>query len=367
MEDLQDSTKDTFRDLSTETDVFDAVATALHTTLNPDISAVLSEVDGELTVEVHRGSGDGVANADFSLTSLPFMCQRRKEACKIDDTADVRSTSVATEQGDTGLSDYRSLLLIPFGSSSVVLLGSRQAGAFTEADFHLARTITSLATACLETRRSEGSMDAQDEWIEQIAAVLSHDVGNILTSLAGNLELAREDIGAETYERLDQSVDRLEQLIDDAVDALRSGRAELEIEVVDLEASVKEAWELAGDEDAQLVIGDLGQTHADESKLRQVFENLFANAVTHGDSDGMVWVGRFEDGLFVEDSGPGIPPDERDRVFEPGYTSTDGNTGFGLPIVSWIVNAHGWEISMTESDFGGARFEISDVPYVLAE
>jgi len=81
------------------------------------------------------------------------------------------------------------------------------------------------------------------------------------------------------------------------------------------------------------------------------------------ESDVMVTVGVLTDGFYVEDDGPGIPPDRRDRVFDSGYTSAEDGTGLGLNIVERIVEAHGWEIAVTEGHDGGARFEITGVEF----
>jgi sensor histidine kinase regulating citrate/malate metabolism len=54
----------------------------------------------------------------------------------------------------------------------------------------------------------------------------------------------------------------------------------------------------------------------------------------------------------------GIPHDERDRVFERGYSTADGGTGYGLAIVTDLAEAHGWDVSVGESESGGARFEV---------
>jgi len=97
----------------------------------------------------------------------------------------------------------------------------------------------------------------------------------------------------------------------------------------------------------------------DPDRLRHVFENLFRNAVEHGGFDVTVRVGcHDEQGIYVEDDGPGIPVEKRDEVFEPGHSSARGGTGFGLTIVKRIVEAHGWELSITDGTDGGARFEI---------
>ena len=68
------------------------------------------------------------------------------------------------------------------------------------------------------------------------------------------------------------------------------------------------------------------------------------------------------DGFFVEDDGTGIPETDRDRVFERGYSSDDRGTGFGLHIVEQIAEVHGWRVSVTESESGGARFEVVTDP-----
>lgn len=64
-----------------------------------------------------------------------------------------------------------------------------------------------------------------------------------------------------------------------------------------------------------------------------------------------------ESGIVVADDGPGIPTDITDEVFEPGFSSRAGGTGFGLAIVNEIVDAHGWTIVLDEQ-VDGSRFEI---------
>jgi len=82
----------------------------------------------------------------------------------------------------------------------------------------------------------------------------------------------------------------------------------------------------------------------------------------YGGEGVTVRVGTLEDGFYVEDDGDGIPEEIRDDIFEFGTsTNTDGRNG--LPIVEGIVEAHDWEITATESDDGGARFEITGVSF----
>jgi PAS/PAC sensor hybrid histidine kinase (EC 2.7.13.3) len=84
------------------------------------------------------------------------------------------------------------------------------------------------------------------------------------------------------------------------------------------------------------------------------------NAIEHANEDVTVTIGELEAGFYVEDDGSGIPIDERDDVFEAGYTTTSQSTGFGLSIVKQVVDAHGWEISLIGGSEDGGRFEVSD-------
>lgn len=77
-----------------------------------------------------------------------------------------------------------------------------------------------------------------------------------------------------------------------------------------------------------------------------------------------VTFGRHGDGFYIEDDGPGIPPDERERVFEYEFTTNEEGTGLGLALVDEIARAHGWSVEMSEGIEGGARVVFSDVELI---
>jgi signal transduction histidine kinase len=154
----------------------------------------------------------------------------------------------------------------------------------------------------------------------------------------------------------------MEAIIEDTLTLAREGRTVSETEPIDIVDLVGQCWRVIETDEATLDHDDELTIRGDRDRLRHVFENLFRNAVDHGGEDVTVRVGRVGDtGFYVEDDGPGIPEDSRERVFEPGYTSDDDGTGFGLAIVKRMAEAHGWDVAIVDGEDGGARFEFTSV------
>lgn len=156
----------------------------------------------------------------------------------------------------------------------------------------------------------------------------------------------------------------METLIDDLLEVAREGKEGYDLHAVEIGSVIEECWQTVMTAEATLHIESDALIRADRDRLAQVFENLIRNAIEHAGADVTVTIGLLEDGFYVEDDGPGIPEDERDAIFEMGHTSQAGGTGFGLSIVEQIVNAHGWEITVSDGASGGARFEINGVEII---
>jgi signal transduction histidine kinase len=151
----------------------------------------------------------------------------------------------------------------------------------------------------------------------------------------------------------------MEEIIEKVLTLARAGEQIDELEPVPIDAVVNQAWENVTTGGAELTVETDRTVMADPTMIQHVFENLFRNAVEHGGQEVRVRVGTLENGIYVEDDGAGIPPDEREDVFDVGYTGTSGGTGLGLGIINQIVEAHEWEIHLMEGTDGGARFEIT--------
>jgi PAS domain S-box-containing protein len=216
--------------------------------------------------------------------------------------------------------------------------------------------ITRNVTARVERERQ---LRRQRERLDEFASVISHDLRNPLNIAQGRATLLDEQTESEHLTPLRRSLDRMEAIIADTLTLARQGETIDETEPVSLTDLVGTCWGTVDTEDANIEIVDEMTFQGDPDRLRHVFENLFRNAVEHGGSDVTVRVGcHDEQGIYIEDDGPGIPVEKRDEVFEPGHSSSRGGTGFGLTIVKRIVDAHGWELSVTDGTDGGARFEV---------
>ena len=204
-------------------------------------------------------------------------------------------------------------------------------------------------------------LEAKNEQLEGFAEIVSHDLRNPLEVLDGWLEAAEQTGDSEAFDRCFNAVDRMGTIVDDILTLAQAGAVIDDREPVAVEAVATAAWETVDTPDATLAIETDRTVDADPTRLQQLFENLFRNSIEHAGDTVTVTVGALSDGFYIEDDGPGIPEGERDDVFEHGYSTNRDGTGFGLAIVSEIVEAHGWSLRVTEGTDGGARFECTGV------
>jgi signal transduction histidine kinase len=154
----------------------------------------------------------------------------------------------------------------------------------------------------------------------------------------------------------------MDALIDDILELARHGRSVLDREPLSLEAVAQHAWANVATDDVTLEIEGALSFYGDEARTQELLENLLNNACEHADPE-TITIGSLADetGFFVADDGPGIAEDQRDDVFRPGFSTQTDGTGFGLSIVEEIAEGHRWDVVVTDSDDGGARFEITGV------
>ena len=199
----------------------------------------------------------------------------------------------------------------------------------------------------------------------EMSAILAHEIKNPLASLKGNAQLLATMLPAgekprAKAERVVGEAVRLEQLTNDLLEFVRTG--ELKRAPPDPAALVREAAESVPGE----VVVDTGAAPAawslDPGRMREVIVNLVDNAVAAGApvraavrADG----GRLV--IEVADRGPGVPEEDRERIFEPFFTGKTQGTGLGLAVVRRVIEQHGGTIAVLANPGGGALFR-AEIP-----
>src|SRR6266516_3214172 len=252
-------------------------------------------------------------------------------------------------------------------------------------DLALLQAFTGQLALALERRQlraeaavAAGLAEASDLRVALLAAV-SHDLRTPLSSIkAAATSLLQQDVEwtpqatRELLSTIDEESDRLNTLVGNLLDMsrLQSGALELTMRDIGLEevvpAAIKGLGERGHDVETR-VDATLPRVHADAALLERVVANVVDNALAWSPSDKPVRVeagaiaGRVD--LRVVDRGPGIPPDQRERVFQPfqrlGDQSTGTGTGLGLAVARGFVEAMGGEITVEDTPGGGLTMVVS--------
>jgi PAS domain S-box-containing protein len=250
-------------------------------------------------------------------------------------------------------------------------------------------------TDITDRKRQERHLRRKNTYLDEFASVVSHDVATPLGIIENKARLVEVSGDVSHAEDIYEAADRVQGLVDELHDLAKQGTTVDEAAPVDLETVAREAWDVVEGPPGSITVESTRTIDADRTRLGQLLENLFRNAVEHGSTssrssrtrgnavehatterspdattDGgptedvgdepalQIRVGATEGGFYVADDGPGIPASDRSAVFEQGFTTKAEGTGLGLAIVRRIVEGHGWTIDVTTSDTGGARFDV---------
>jgi len=204
------------------------------------------------------------------------------------------------------------------------------------------------------------------------AAGLAHETRNPLNIIRGQAQMISRLPGAapEVREKSQTIVAETDKVTAQLTEFINYSRPrEVRRTKIDLSAAIKEVIRtLTFDiEEKKLRVeagGEALAIEADEQLLRQVLFNLLLNAVQAAGSGGEIKfsaqrTGATEAALEIRDTGPGVPPERRQEIFKPYFTTHQKGTGLGLAVVSQIVLAHGWEIVCLGNEPRGAVFRIT--------
>jgi signal transduction histidine kinase len=219
---------------------------------------------------------------------------------------------------------------------------------------------------------------ARASYVGLLASGLAHEIRNPLNAMNMNLQMLEEELQglpqlgsgehAELLESTKSEIKRLERLVNNFLTYARP--AEPRLESRDLNVVVREVLRLLEADFRQHgveLVADfeplLPHVDLDDTQFKQALINLLVNArqVLKNGGEVAVRTGASEQGevvVEVRDTGPGIPQEMRERIFEVFYSSRGGGTGLGLPIAKQIVERHGGTIEVDSVEGHGTTFRI---------
>jgi len=378
--------------LFAETDrdkLLDMIVAAISNHLNCSNVAYYQVDDGNVSVVAQRGKALQVDESGFAAQLVS----------RVDSDGNpivINATGPGEEDAQSLLSTLGlgSAILIPVARSNLhsVLFAARDAGSaerpFRGADLEMFFVLARQAVVALENARLYADLrnyvrrveDSQEALLRaekmaaagRLTASIAHEVNNPLQSVQNCLHLAgREDVPPEKrkeyFDLAKNELDRLMKTTQRMLDFYRPGAAK--VEQVDILELLEHVLSLTSQQLGQRHIEiktdlpeSLPSIYAVSSQVQQIFFNLILNSLDAmpGGGDLKISAYALDHGIemIFQDSGPGIPEDQRNNIFEPFFSTKDGGTGLGLTVSYNIVTAHGGTLDMLDRDEPGACFRL---------
>ena len=218
----------------------------------------------------------------------------------------------------------------------------------------------------LTDMRERAARDERLVAVGRLAASVAHEIRNPLASLSGSLQLIGEEHASSMVTLALDEAARLNRLVEDFLDASRAPvLRRRQVSVLEVAQTVAEAFARDGRYGATVKVsvqGQSGVAEVDPDRIRQTLWNLLLNAAQAMPRGGTVAINLAEDGdglrIAVQDDGPGIPPEDLHRVFDPFYSRRAGGTGLGLALVEQVVRGHGGSVEAHSGEGAGTTFDI---------
>jgi signal transduction histidine kinase len=209
------------------------------------------------------------------------------------------------------------------------------------------------------------------------AAGLAHETRNPLNIIRGMAQMIskQNETPAKIREQVRAIVDETDKVtaqLNEFINYSRPRevrRAKLALDSVVNEVSRALAYDIEEKKVRFESQGEPMAIEADEQMLRQALFNLGLNAIQAVGENGRIQIvtqkiNAAEAVIEVRDDGPGVPPERRQEIFKPYFTTNQKGTGLGLAVVQQIVLAHGWEIECLPNEPKGAVFRISHLKVI---
>ncbi len=198
-----------------------------------------------------------------------------------------------------------------------------------------------------QRRMADDLLKKQKDELSELAHAMSHDLGNKLKSINSLVSLLKSEYNEEMLDRISNIALQSIDLLQTSADLADAGAIIQTKERVSLETIVRITAATVLPSSVRLLTSNLHVVAGSPQRIEQVFQNLFTNAVEHGDATEIRVEGKWESTgycIYISNNGKPIPCDVRDKIFDRSFTTKQNGRGLGLAIVKKLVDAHGWDI-----------------------
>ncbi|MFW9914912.1 MAG: PAS domain S-box protein [Candidatus Thorarchaeota archaeon] len=199
-----------------------------------------------------------------------------------------------------------------------------------------------------ERKHAEVRLGRQKEELSEFAHTMAHDLKNSLLSIEGYAELLETEYDPVYAKKISAIAVQMNTLLRRSVILADAGQIIEKSDEIDLSDLVQKTARAVIPENIVFTSNSLPIVVGDREKLAQVFQNLFENAVIHGQPNSIrVRYQRTREGgeILITNDGMPIPKENQEKIFSRGFTTKTGR-GLGLTIVQKVIEAHGWQIRL---------------------
>lgn len=333
---------------------------------------LICEALSHVGMTVHRGS----VRVASSQGVVGWTAQHRESAVVNCASEDDRFFSGIDQQ--TGLSTH-SLINAPLRARDRILgvleVVNKLEGDFDEEDLVLVETLATSAAIAIDNARLLQALEARNEDLRAFGRTVAHDIKGSVALMVGFADALTDDIGKLSRDDLKWYlglIQRRGHKVAGIVDALlclaEVRKGEVEKEALDMRKIVTEVQERlapaieARGAEVTTITEAWPEALGQEAWVEEVWANFLSNALEHGGVHPRIELGAESEELYarfwVQDNGPGVPPEQQERIFGPFVkrASQDSGSGLGLSIAQRIVEKLGGDVGVENVDSGGSRF-----------
>jgi len=203
-----------------------------------------------------------------------------------------------------------------------------------------------------ERVKSQAILLSQKQELSEFAHAMGHDLRGSLHAIIGYANLLEEEYEQSRAQEITNLARAMATMLEQSIALADAGQVIGEIHPVDLDKLVAEVAATVVPKGIRFKQQKLPVVSCDREKMKQVVQNLLANAIQHGNPNGIEVKAEKGDGsisLLFSNDGTTIAEKEREKIFDRGFTTKEGG-GMGLTIVKKIVDAHRWKITLEPSE-----------------